>query len=125
MLAISTILFGKSPFLNVSTTGTILAESGVKMSKSIGNFPDPHIIIDKYGVDALRFYLLGSPVMEAEDINFSQKSVEEVYKKVLLLLYNVNNFYSINMGEGKLGKKKSNNVLDKWIVSRLNELKSE
>ena len=125
MLAISTILFGKSPFLNVSTTGTILAETGVKMSKSIGNFPDPHIIIDKYGVDALRFYLLGSPVMEAEDINFSQKSVEEVYKKVLLLLYNVNNFYSINRGEGKLGKKKSNNVLDKWIVSRLNELKSE
>lgn len=123
-LAVSTMLFDKPPFKNVSTTGTILAENGDKMSKSLGNFPDPQIIIDKYGADALRFYLLSSSVMDAEDANFSEKSVDEVYKKVLLLLYNVNKFYEIN-SEGELSESKSDNVLDLWISSRLNELKLE
>ncbi len=119
-LVISTILFNKPPYLNVLNTGTILAGDGEKMSKSKGNFPDPEIIINKYGADALRFYLLNSPVMEAEDIKFSEIGVEEIYKKVILLLYNTSNFYSFNAG--KIGSKKSGNILDAWILSRLEEL---
>ncbi|MEK7390553.1 MAG: class I tRNA ligase family protein, partial [Patescibacteria group bacterium] len=84
MHAVSTILFGRAPFRNVVTTGTILAEDGEKMSKSKGNFPDPAIVFDKYGVDALRFYLLSSPLMKSEDLNFSEKGVDEVYKKIIL-----------------------------------------
>lgn len=115
-LAMSTMLFDEIPFKNVVTTGTILAEDGEKMSKSKGNFPDPILLFEKYGVDSLRFYLLNSPVMAAESIKFSEKSVEEVYKKVLLILYNSSNFNKQAVS-GKKGKK---NILDSWILSRLN-----
>ncbi len=120
MMTLSAIIFDKKPFENVLTTGTILAEDGEKMSKSKKNFPDPHEIIDKYGVDALRFYLLQSPVMNADNFNFSEKGVEEIYKKVLLLMYNVNNFYSMYKTDKKLGKEKIE-IIDEWILSRLNE----
>jgi isoleucyl-tRNA synthetase len=120
MLVLSTMLFDDIPFENVVTTGTILAEDGQKMSKSKNNFTDPLLLIEKYGVDALRLYLMGSPVMNADNINFSDKGVDELYKQVLLILYNVNNFYSENKGKEK-NKKTSTEVTDKWILSRLNE----
>lgn len=120
-LAVSSMLFNKPPYLNVLTTGTILAEDGEKMSKSKGNFPDPLTLIERYGADALRFYLMGSPVMEAEDIKFSEKGVEEVYKKVLLLLYNTVNFYALN-SKGNCKPKKSRNLLDAWMNARLHQL---
>ena len=122
MIVLSTILFDEIPFENVLTTGTVLAEDGNKMSKSKGNFPDPALIYDKYGVDALRFYLMGSSVMNANNFNFSEKGVEEIYKKVLLLTYNVNNFYLMHKSKGKVADPGSKNITDKWIVSRLNHL---
>ena len=120
MLAISVMLFEKAPFKNVVTTGTILAFDGEKMSKSKGNFPDPINIIEKYGADALRFYLLSGNLMNAEDIRFSEKNVEDVYKKIILILNNVKQFYSMSDVKRK-DKSNSKNVLDKWIISRLNE----
>lgn len=120
MLVLSGTLFEDIPFENVLTTGTILAEDGGKMSKSKNNFPDPWIIFEKYGVDALRFYLLSSPVMNADNLNFSEKNVDEVYKKVILLLNNVNNFYLMYKTNAKADSL-SKNILDKWIISRLNE----
>ena len=120
MLVLSGILFENIPFENVLTTGTILAEDGGKMSKSKNNFPNPWIIFEKYGVDALRFYLLSSPVMNADNLNFSEKNVDEVYKKVILLLNNVNNFYLMYRTNAKADSS-SKNILDKWIISRLNE----
>ncbi|MBM3232004.1 isoleucine--tRNA ligase [Candidatus Pacearchaeota archaeon] len=121
MLADSTLLFNKNPFKNVITTGTILASDGQKMSKSKGNYPDPMILISKYGADALRFYLLSSPIMAAEDINFSERGVEEVHKKVILILLNTLNFYLMN-SKGKAVMPKKHNHLDEWILSRLAEL---
>lgn len=123
-LVISSILFDDIPFENVLTTGTILAEDGEKMSKSKGNFPDPELVFKKYGVDALRLYLLSTPVMSADNLRFSERGVEEVYKKVMVLLYNVNNFYSLykNIKDKKTSSK---NVLDLWIVSRTNKLIKE
>ncbi len=120
-LVMSTILFDDIPFKNVVVTGTILAEDGEKMSKSKGNFPDPWKIFDKYGVDSLRFYLLSSTLMKADSLNFSEKTVDEVYKKVTMLLYNVNNFYALYKGKEN-AKPHTKNILDKWIVSRTNEL---
>lgn len=121
MVVLSAILFDEIPFENVLTTGTILAEDGNKMSKSKNNYPDPLIVIDKYGVDSLRFYLLSSPVMNADNFNFSEKGVDEIYKKVLLLMYNVNRFYEGYKTEEEL-KGEPKEVIDKWIISRLNEL---
>jgi isoleucyl-tRNA synthetase len=121
MNVLSAILFDDIPFENVVTTGTILAEDGEKMSKSKGNFTDPLILIEKFGADALRFYLMSSPIMNAENMNFSDKSVEEVYKKVLMLTYNVSNFYSLYENV-KTTKENSDNILDKWIISRTNSV---
>lgn len=121
MLCISTMLFDKNSFKNVITTGNILASDGQKMSKSKNNYPDPMILISKYGADALRFYLLGSPIMVAEDVNFSEKGVDEVHKKIILILLNTLNFYSMN-SKGKHTSPKKLSVLDEWILSRLAEL---
>ncbi|KKP77784.1 MAG: Isoleucine-tRNA ligase [Candidatus Nomurabacteria bacterium GW2011_GWC2_35_35] len=112
---ISSILFRKAPFENVVTTGTILAEDGEKMSKSRNNFPDPWILFNKYGVDALRFYLMSCPVMKGEDINFSEKSVQDISNKIISRLNNVLAFYILE-------HKKSENILDQWILTRLDEL---
>jgi isoleucyl-tRNA synthetase len=121
MLVLSAILFDEIPFENVLTTGTILAEDGEKMSKSKGNFPNPELIFQKYGVDALRFYLLSTPIMNADNLNFSEKGVEEIYKKVMVLLYNVSNFYTL-YGDIKEKKTQSKEIIDLWIISKTNEL---
>ncbi len=122
MIVLSAILFDKIPFENVLTTGTILAEDGQKMSKSKKNYPDPDIVIRKYGSDALRFYLLQSSVMSADNFNFSERGLEEVYKKIMLLLYNVNNFYSMNAKKTDTKYIESPEFMDRWIISRLNSL---
>ena len=121
MSVLSTILFDKIAFENVVTTGTILAEDGEKMSKSKNNFPDPMVLIDKYGVDALRFYLISNPVMNAEDFNFSEGGVSEVYRKTILILYNTLKFYEIEREDGSAKKPKTKELTDKWVLSRLNE----
>src|SRR3989344_834461 len=124
MMVLSTILFEEIPFENVVTTGTVLAEDGEKMSKSKNNFTDPMILINKYGVDALRFYLMSSPVMNSDDLIFSDKSVEEAYKKIILLVYNSLNFYeSCKNNEKVITKKKtaSRELTDQWILFRLNQ----
>jgi isoleucyl-tRNA synthetase len=124
MMSLSAILFDKIPFENVLTTGTILAEDGQKMSKSKKNYPDPLEVIDKYGADSLRFYILSSPFALADNGNFSEKGLIETYKKVTALLYNVSNFYQDYQKDGDEDHKESNNPMDKWIISRTEELNS-
>ncbi|HUC31068.1 MAG TPA: class I tRNA ligase family protein, partial [Candidatus Paceibacterota bacterium] len=126
---VSFILFGHAPFENVVTTGTILAEDGSKMSKSKGNFPDPRLLIDKYGADSLRFYLMNSVVMQADNLNFSEKGVEGVYRKVGLLLANVYKYFATYREEvsdqGDIGSGSTatdENILDQWITARTEEL---
>ena len=122
MMALSTILFDKIPFENVLTTGVIQAEDGRKMSKSLNNYPDPLNILNKYGADTLRFYLLASPVIGGDNINFSEKGLEEIYKKITVLLYNVARFYSEYQQKDDKKFETSPNILDNWIISRTEEL---
>lgn len=122
MITLSAILFDKIPFENVLATGTILAEDGKKMSKSLNNYPDPLKIVEKYGADSLRFYLLNPALMNADDFNFSEKGMDEIYKKVLSLLYNVGNFYNLYKKDEDLVYKKSKNIMDEWIISRTESL---
>jgi isoleucyl-tRNA synthetase len=134
MHVISFVLFGKAPFENVVTTGTILAEDGSKMSKSKNNFPDPKLMIDKYGADSLRFYLMNSVVMQADNLNFSEKGVEGAYRKVGVLLVNVHKYFATYRGEVEAEKKSGANggageeivtgkdLLDQWIKIRTEEL---
>jgi isoleucyl-tRNA synthetase len=119
---VSYILFGRAPFENVVTTGTILAEDGSKMSKSKGNFPDPKLLIDRFGADSLRFYLMNSVVMQADNLNFSEKGVESVYRKVGLLLSNVYNYFATYSEAADAGAEDDGNVLDQWITAKTEEL---
>ncbi len=91
---LSTALMDSHSFKNCICTGTILAEDGTKMSKSKKNFPDPTLIFDKYGSDAMRFYLMASSVMKGENFNFAEAGVEEVLKTVILPIRNAYNFFS-------------------------------
>lgn len=120
MHAISTLLFGKAPFKNVMTTGTILAEDGSKMSKSKKNYTDPMETIAQFGADPLRFYLLTSPVINGEDLNFSEKGVTEVSRKLSMILWNVHSFYRM-YSKGMVDEQLpvAEHVLDKWVLSRL------
>lgn len=124
--AISSMLFDHAPFDNVVTTGTLRAEDGQKMSKSKKNYPDPWILIDKYGVDPLRMYLMASPLMKGEDANFSEKHVQDIASKAIGRLFNVLSFYELYRdtsieNENRKDIEKSTNVLDRWILSRLDE----
>lgn len=120
MHAMSTLLFDSNSFENVSTTGVILNEKGEKMSKSKKNFPDPREMIDRYGVDSLRFYLMSSVVMSADNLFFNERDLREVYNKVINLSYNIANFYSLYEKEAKDCKAEVSDILDRWIVSRVN-----
>ncbi len=121
MLVLGVALFGKAPYKNVVVNGIILAENGEKMSKRLKNYPDPIEIINKYGMDALRYYLLSSPAVAGEDIKFSEKGVDEVSKKLILRLDNVLSFYTLYQGEVKKDFPQSKNVLDVWMFSRFKE----
>ncbi len=123
LLVLSVGLFGRTPFQNVIVNGMVLAEDGKqKLSKKLKNYPDPAYIINSYGADALRYYLLSSPIVHAEDLAFTEKGVDEVVKKVIARLLNVLSFYELygNDSEEVLGESK--NPLDLWILARLAEL---
>lgn len=116
---LGTALFDKPAYKNVVVNGIVLAEDGKKMSKKDQNYPDPMLLVDKYGADALRFYLINSSVMRAEDLKFSEKGVDEVYKKIILITQNVLSFYSM-FNHVEPAEVKSEHVLDKWILAKLN-----
>jgi len=123
MLVLGTALFGQSPYKNVVVNGLIQAEDGRKMSKSLNNYPDPLVLANKYSADALRLYLLASPAVHAEDLNFSEKGVGEIQRKILSRLLNVVTFLE-TYGEikgGDIKLEKTEDVLDRWILSRLGE----
>jgi len=128
---LSTAIFDKPAFVNAVTTGTIQAEDGQKMSKSKGNYTDPLELFDQYGADAFRFYLMGSPVMSAENLSFSDDGVKEVMRKVVMLLTNIHGLYAMfaNVGDemptADALKEMNLTALDKWLLARWNETLEE
>jgi isoleucyl-tRNA synthetase len=120
MHVVGVILFDRAPFKNVVVSGNVRAADGAKMSKSKKNFSSPHLLFDKYGADAVRFYLMTSPLMRAEDLNFKDDGVKEVYRKVVVLLQNVSKFLGMFAQKGlKVTTPGTTHVLDRWIVSQL------
>ncbi|HVW71811.1 MAG TPA: class I tRNA ligase family protein [Candidatus Paceibacterota bacterium] len=123
MHAMSVELFGTQAFRNVITTGNVLAGDGAKLSKSKGNYTDPYALFDAYGADAFRYYLMGSVVMQAEDLTFRDEEVKEIHNRVVNLLRNVLSFYELfkaDTTEPPAGE--SPHVLDRWILARLAEV---
>ena len=124
LIVLGTALFGKSPYENVIVNGLVLAEDGKKMSKSLKNYPDPMELADRVGVDAMRYYLLSAPIMRGEDLNFSEKEVLELQRKNIGRLHNVLAMYEMYAGVTEANGN-SSNILDRWIVARLNGLIAE
>lgn len=106
-------------FQHVIVNGIVLAEDGKKMSKKLQNYPDPSLVMEKYGADALRAYLLSSPVMQAENLNFSESGAQESLRKNAMTLWNVYRFYETYAPEYDGREVVSENVLDAWILAKL------
>jgi isoleucyl-tRNA synthetase len=123
-LTMDSIGLGKdSPaFKNVIVNGLILDERGRKLSKKLKNYPDPKEVFDKYGADALRFFLLSSTSI-GEDYRFSEEKVKEVWRKIISSIENCFAFYETY--HQNVSEKISENILDKWILSRTERLNSE
>lgn len=113
-------------FNHVIVNGIVLAEDGKKMSKKLKNYPDPLIMMEKYGADALRFYLASSPVVHAENLNFSEEGVKEVYGKLVNTLWNVYEFYELAASGKTLEiRQPSSHVLDTWVMAKLHVTAAE
>jgi isoleucyl-tRNA synthetase len=130
--AVSVGLFDTKAFNNVIVTGTLAGNDGRKMSKSFGNYTDPNELMDKYGADALRFLLLGSPVLNGEDTSLQDKDVADVSRK-LSMVWNMYDFFTLYADvdgwewDGGLSDPTPDltNPLDQWIVSRVHQLAGE
>lgn len=119
----------KPAFKNVIVNGTVLAEDGKKMSKRLQNYPDPVLMFDKYGADAMRQYLMSSPVVAAQNLNFSERDMSEVVRGMLRMLWNSYSFFVLYANIDKWepqgeydDTKLAENFLDFWILSELNKL---
>ncbi len=127
LMVLGTCLFGRSPYKNVIVNGLVLAEDGKKMSKRLTNYPDPTEVVEKYGADALRLYMINSPVVRAENLRFSEQGVLQISRDILIPLWNAYSFFVTyanvdGFAEDKLEKPASENELDRWIVSSLETL---
>jgi len=127
LLVLGTLLFGKSPFRNVVVNGLVLAEDGKKMSKRLKNYPDPMHILESCGADALRLYMIYSPVVRAENLRFSETGVKQVLRDLLIPWWNAYSFFVTyanvdGFEEEEVVHPYSPNVLDRWILSSMETL---
>ncbi|KAL3653307.1 hypothetical protein CASFOL_002988 [Castilleja foliolosa] len=134
LMVLSTALFGKPAFRNLICNGLVLAEDGKKMSKRLKNYPAPDEVINDYGADALRLYIINSPVVRAEPMRFKKEGVYGVVKDVFLPWYNAYRFLVQNAKRLEVEGlapftpidqailQKSSNVLDQWINSATQSL---
>lgn len=130
LTVLAVALFDSVAFKNCITTGMILAEDGRKMSKSLKNYPDPEELLNKYGGDSLRAYLIDSPVVRGEPLKFSEEGVKLVTRNIILPLWNSFSFFSTYANADKITfeeLKKASPVedralMDQWIISSLQSL---
>lgn len=133
LMVLSTALFDRPAFKNLVCNGLVLAGDGKKMSKRLKNYPDPMEVVGKYGADALRLYLINSPVVRAETLRFKEEGVHAVVRDVFLPWYNAYRFMAQNVlrWEADTGRRfdshaanpvAATNVLDRWIMAAVRHL---
>ncbi len=130
LVVLAAALFNKPAFKNVIVNGIILAEDGQKMSKRLKNYPEPTLVLNQYGADAVRLYLLNSPAVAAEDLRFSERGVELVLRQVLIPFWNCFVFlstyakiYQWQPEKEMFAEPKAE--IDRWILSQLQKLIQE
>lgn len=129
--AISTMLFDQPAYKNVISNGLVLDKNGVKMSKRLGNVVDPFETMEKYGADAVRWYIISNS-SPWDNLKFDLKGVEEVRRKLFGTLFNTYSFFTLYANIDGFVLDEKNTIpndqkpeLDKWIISKLNTLKKE
>ena len=124
LIVLSTALFDKPPFLNCICHGVILGDGGQKLSKRLKNYPDPKVVFKEYGADAMRWFMVSSPVMRGKELVIDKNAdgIKEAVKSALKPLWNAFNFFSIYSKADKIQAElnfNSTNILDKYIISKL------
>ena len=127
LMVLGTCLFDKSPYKNVIVNGLVLAEDGKKMSKRLKNYPDPAHMLDTYGADAIRLYMIHSPVVRAESLKFSESGVKQLMRDLLIPWWNAYSFFVTyanvdGFHDAEVVYPDSENLLDRWIVSSMETL---
>ncbi len=124
---LATALFDKPAFKNVIVNGIVMAEDGKKMSKRLKNYTAPDKLMETYGADAMRLYLINSGLVRAEEMRFADSGVKDMVRRALLPWYNSFKFFSTY---AKLDNwncfdhyQDSSNITDNWILSNLQTLK--
>lgn len=126
MHAMGLLLFNRRAFASVVTTGTILAADGSKMSKSKGNYTDPYELMERWGADALRLTLMGSVIMQAEDLNFRDEEVREAHNRIIGILWNSYKFFELYRAEfAGAPAAPGAHVLDRWVRARVGSAVAE
>ena len=129
LMLLGTALFDKSPYKNVIVNGLVLAADGRKMSKRLKNYPDPAHILDTYGADALRLYMINSPIVRAEDLCFTEEGVVHSLRHLLIPWWNAYTFFVTYANVDNWAPTadpdsapSSDNPLDRWIISATDRL---
>ena len=127
---VNTALFSDIAYKNVITTGTLAGNDGRKMSKSLGNYTDPNLLMDQYSADSLRFLMLSSPVLAGEDFALIDKDVSDVARK-LSMIWNVYDFFTMYAevdgfdSDQAMAVSEFINPLDIWLVSRVHQVRNQ
>ena len=128
---LSVAIFGQPAYKNVISSGWVVAADGEKLSKRKKNYAPIDEVLDKFGVDTLRFFMASSPIVNGEDVRFSTSFLQDVQRKIFMTLNNSYNFYKMYAEIDKfkpdniLVEPSSDNLLDKWILARLNQVISD
>lgn len=129
LTVLAAALFEGPAFENVVVNGLVLAADGKKMSKSERNYSDPSEVIDKFGADALRLFLMNSAVVRAEDLKYSDEGVRDVLKSVIIPFWNAYSFfvtYANIDGITPVGPpEQADHPLDRWVLSECARLIEE
>jgi len=122
---LATALFDRPAFSTCVSHGIVLGDDGQKMSKSLRNYPDPMMVFDQYGADAMRWYLLSSAILRGSDFSVTEAGIRETVRQVLLPLWNSWYFLALYAGaENTVGRFRtdSTNVLDRYILAKTSDL---
>ena len=121
-------LFDKPAFKNCLAHGILLGDDGQKMSKRLRNYPDPDAMFEEHGADAMRWFLLASPIMRGGDMIVDEKGIKEAVRSALLPLWNAWYFFALYANadgrRAELGRTSSPNVLDRYILAKLSTVVS-
>ena len=125
----ATALFDRPAFKNVVSHGIVLGSDGQKMSKSLRNYPDVSEVLDRDGSDAMRWFLMSSPILRGGNLIVTEQGIREGVRQVMLPLWNVYHFFALyanaaNKGAGYTAQVKydSQHVMDRFILGKTREL---